>query len=405
MIRYNNRDMSFLFFMRAGSVLVSKWVLGPAVLSTLFCCVLLIVSQNERVALIPSKVARIYAGILAFVIVFRTDMAFNRFWDGVGHVQVMFSKWRDSFNILSAFLESSINKHISGGKTAEVESLLLSKARLLHWFSLLAAQAVATLQAGEDDTPEKVINRFNIRKGPENRMEHPSLSSGRGSLAVMPTESTKFIQNSKDAHTVPVQPVTPTHELEVLGEITETERLQILNSRDVVLTVVKWILYDISHNSIQGKMLIPPPILSRVYQEISNGMLAFFRANTIATVPFPFPFAQVLEYALLAFYIFCPFIVLEIADPDLAGFPGTNAHKEISIPLLLNFFACAGYAAINQIAVEIENPFGFDTNDFPVHHQQWDIVTAIEDSFFTETPREFGEDNFKGDKATWPIPA
>ena len=37
-----------------------------------------------------------------------------------------------------------------------------------------------------------------------------------------------------------------------------------------------------------------PPILTRTYQTLGWGMLAFNRAMKIAMVPFPFPFAQVL---------------------------------------------------------------------------------------------------------------
>eukprot|EP00971_Amphidinium_carterae_P078711 1557163-Amphidinium_carterae.1 len=61
--------------------------------------------------------------------------------------------------------------------------------------------------------------------------------------------------------------------------------------------VTKWILDEISTCSLSGKMLIEAPILTRVYHELSNGMLAFFRAMQIEAVPFPFPFAQVINYA------------------------------------------------------------------------------------------------------------
>ena len=37
---------------------------------------------------------------------------------------------------------------------------------------------------------------------------------------------------------------------------------------------------------------MPPPILSRVYQELSNAMLGFNSAMKVATTPFPFPYAQ-----------------------------------------------------------------------------------------------------------------
>merc|ERR1712083_333725 len=135
---------------------------------------------------------------------------------------------------------------------------------------------------------------------------------------------------------------------------------------------------EVSCHSVQGRLQVAAPIVSRVYQELSNGMLAFFLAKyKISMVPFPFPFAQVLSYALYAFYLFCPFIVLEIMQgEDRADL------EQVGIPLLLNFAACMGYASVNEIAIELEEPFGFDANDYPVHSQQNMIVRAMEDAYF-----------------------
>merc|ERR1712151_568000 len=130
-----------------------------------------------------------------------------------------------------------------------------------------------------------------------------------------------------------------------------------------------------------------PPILSRVYQELSNGMLAFFMAMKICLVPFPFPFAQFLQYALVAFYLFCPFAVLVSLEEPIPGLDVTW----LSLPM--NFLACAGFVSLNEIAVELEEPFGEDDNDYPVHQQQWNIVWALEDCYFTNTPNDFTVDN------------
>lgn len=35
---------------------------------------------------------------------------------------------------------------------------------------------------------------------------------------------------------------------------------------------------------------------------------------------------------------------------------------------ILSFFAVLGYWGLNQIAVELENPFGDDENDLPLEH-------------------------------------
>jgi len=102
-------------------------------------------------------------------------------------------------------------------------------------------------------------------------------------------------------------------------------------------------------------------------------------------VPFPFPFAQFLQWALYAFILVCPLIVVNDID-DVEG-DGLAVHW-MSLPI--NFLACSGYAALNEISVELEEPFGDDDNDYPVHVQQWSVVQSLEDCYFQDTPTDFG---------------
>lgn len=181
----------------------------------------------------------------------------------------------------------------------------------------------------------------------------------------------------------------------VIGNITPSELEQLESAQDHVLTVAKWILFEVSQHQISGRLLIAPPILSRVYQELSNGMLAFFMAKSkISMVPFPFAFAQVVSYALLFFYLFCPFIILEVMK-DVSEDEDSQV-EHIGVPVLLNFAACMGYAAVNEIAIEMEEPFGFDINDYPVHCQQSLIVRAMEDTFYCQAPTDFTLALFEG---------
>merc|ERR1719230_1083269 len=71
---------------------------------------------------------------------------------------------------------------------------------------------------------------------------------------------------------------------------------------------------------------------------------------------------------------------------------------QLIIPILLNFAACTGYAAVNEIAVELEMPFGFDANDYPVHGQQNIVVQTMEDVYFASAPTDFNYRFFSGDE-------
>lgn len=180
---------------------------------------------------------------------------------------------------------------------------------------------------------------------------------------------------------------------EVIFNITPCETQQLNRSRDMVHIVLKWILSEVSTLSIQKHLLIPPPILSRFYQELSTGALGFFMAMKIADVPFPFPFAQFLQLALYLFLLFCPFVILE----NVEDYADTSLPRLVFL-LAVNLFACMGYTALNEISIELEDPFGEDDNDYPLHVQQWSILQSMEHCFFQAMPTDFNMSHFGGAK-------
>merc|ERR1719426_359758 len=80
-------------------------------------------------------------------------------------------------------------------------------------------------------------------------------------------------------------------------------------SDDKVDLVHSWIIESIASASLDKVILTQAPILSRVYQELSNGMLGYNQAYKIALVQFPFAFAQLLTVFCLAFALCCPVTV------------------------------------------------------------------------------------------------
>ncbi|CAK0877820.1 unnamed protein product, partial [Prorocentrum cordatum] len=66
----------------------------------------------------------------------------------------------------------------------------------------------------------------------------------------------------------------------------------IRQSEAKVELIFQWIQQLIVENISTGVMSIPPPILTRSFQEMASGMVHFHNALKISTVPFPFPYAQ-----------------------------------------------------------------------------------------------------------------
>lgn len=126
---------------------------------------------------------------------------------------------------------------------------------------------------------------------------------------------------------------------------------------------LQWILRFMI-TSMQDKVLAaPPPVLSRLFAEISNANLQFERIVTIAKTPFPFPYAQMISALLLIHLVYTAMIVsVLVEDPVWVS--------------ALCFISVFTFWCINYIASEIEAPFGEDLNDLAVR----DLMTEFNES-------------------------
>jgi len=233
---------------------------------------------------------QIYTFVLGFVLVFRCNLAYQRFWEGRTCLELMSSKWSDAA-LQTVIFDNVANK-------SEVDRLAF-RARMLSLFSLLHATALAKLQDCEE-------------------------------------------------------------EMEVLAGIDQQEVLRSLNShrvKDQVFVVFTWVQDTLIRRLGHGGLAVPAPICTRLFQELSNGMLGFNNAAKIHDTPFPFPYAQLITLALMVLTLTCGVVMNAfVRSPFWAT--------------ALSFVAIAGYYAINEVAIELEDPFGDDANDLPMHVYQ-----------------------------------
>jgi len=138
----------------------------------------------------------------------------------------------------------------------------------------------------------------------------------------------------------------------------DAESLDVLRTSEArVELIFEWIQLLIVQNISTGVLSIPPPILSRAFQEIANGMVAFHDSIKISFVPFPFPYAQNCDFLLVLHWCLAPFVISQWVNTPLWAF--VFVFIQVFVLWSLNF-----------IAVEIENPFGNDKNDLDGHHMQ-----------------------------------
>jgi len=396
MIVYDNSNQYGIIFQLAGSVLPGCLPVGAFTFSLGMALALLRKFEKttqflgeapapgpspllgqERVITNPVSIQTV-AVVIGYLLVVRTNMALGRWMDGISEVQLMLSKWGDAFDALNGFF---------AGRTATAtveqrERILAFRIRMAHWFSLLSCLAFATLRNDGvidnlDDVPIKEM--FAEPPGGYKETERwklvPSVTksftagSDVGLLKRIELEEETIQQKKKAEKAAAVSKgLIQGLDLMVLASPTPEEIALLGMANDKVNTVCLWIIQAIVLEIRAGTLDTPAPIASRLFQEISTGMLGFSQAHKVAMVPFPFPFAQLVSLLLCMLYVALPFYI-------------DTFTQNIVLTPLVSFLLPVCYCGLNLIAIELEQPFGTDWNDvdIEVRHEEflWMLVDVL----------------------------
>lgn len=252
------------------------------------------------------------------------------------------------------------------------ESCVAICLALLHWGTLAHALAINTLQATQLGIDEKMWeHRLTVLEPPENiTLDSAAQYTGKNRTSAHKSRSAAVKGAMTATRRVSITETGAVREehvkshkrelgkLGVFGPVTVEEVNHLHGATDKVAIVLMWMEEAISRGQVQGVILTAPPILSRVYNELGNGLQGFNSAYRIALVPFPFCFAQMIGWCLVAFEIICPAVAFKFTGGELL----TSA---------LTFFSLMGFWGLNRIAIELENPFGCEVNHLPLaelHH-------------------------------------
>lgn len=242
-----------------------------------------------------------FSFLVGFLIVFRTSQSYNRFWEGCTSTQEMRAQWLASCSSLVAFCRHS---------KRDPTLVHAFQNTLVRLFSMLHAAALGEIE----DTSSKDIESI---------------------------EAFKF-------------------ELIDVEGIDEDSLISVMESRAKAELIFQWIQQLIVENIKVGVLSIPAPILSRSFQEMANGMVAFHDAMKISYVPFPFPYAQTCDCLLILHFMITPFVLSQwMNEPVWAG--------------VFSFVQVFILWALNFIAVELQNPFGMDANDIDGRAMQMEM--------------------------------
>merc|ERR1719503_246741 len=136
--------------------------------------------------------------------------------------------------------------------------------------------------------------------------------------------------------------------LKFLGELHPVERCQVL---------LQWLQRLIIEADEDKTLKVAPPILSRVYQELSRGIVNLDNVAKIKQVSFPFPYAQMIAVMMIVHWITTPILA-------------SQAISSWFWAMFMTFVTVSAFWSLFYIANEIEQPFGKDANDLPVSEMQ-----------------------------------
>eukprot|EP00406_Dinophysis_acuminata_P028704 CAMPEP_0179353062 /NCGR_PEP_ID=MMETSP0797-20121207/76128_1 /TAXON_ID=47934 /ORGANISM="Dinophysis acuminata, Strain DAEP01" /LENGTH=512 /DNA_ID=CAMNT_0021068095 /DNA_START=24 /DNA_END=1558 /DNA_ORIENTATION=- len=229
---------------------------------------------------------------VSFVLVFRTQQAYARWWEGGSLLQAMRGEWLNAYSSLLAFSSRDASRKADKDRFQH---------QLVRFVSLLHGAALRQISTAADANFEII------------------------DLSGVDREHLAFLDQCAGG-----------------TEVT------------VILQWVQQIIVDAMNDGI---LCVPPPILSRAFQELSKGMVNFASAQKISELPFPFPYAQMITTTLVVHTFLLP-VLMAILCTDTWWVGILSA-----VPIL-------SFWSINYVAQEIESPFGDDANDLPLQEMQ-----------------------------------
>eukprot|EP00933_Yihiella_yeosuensis_P073488 TRINITY_DN821_c0_g1_i1.p1 TRINITY_DN821_c0_g1~~TRINITY_DN821_c0_g1_i1.p1 ORF type:complete len:360 (-),score=66.83 TRINITY_DN821_c0_g1_i1:67-1146(-) len=124
--------------------------------------------------------------------------------------------------------------------------------------------------------------------------------------------------------------------------------------------ILQWLNRLIVNAQADGTLMAPPPIAGRAFLEISRGKVEYQGLRNLATVPFPFPYAQLITAGMIMHWIITPLLASQYIHARLWCFVAC-------------FFVSLILWSLVFIAYQIDNPLGDDHNDLPVQEIMMDF--------------------------------
>lgn len=115
-----------------------------------------------------------------------------------------------------------------------------------------------------------------------------------------------------------------------------------------------WLQEFISRESLNGSTgAVHGPVLSRLYQFISDGMVGYNQARKVSYIPFPFVNAQIISLLSLVVILLFPLLYYSYVN-------------QLWFACMLNGITVMCFLGLHEVARELENPMQNVPNDLPL---------------------------------------
>ena len=211
---------------------------------------------------------QVFGIVFGYLCIARLNVCYARYWEGVSHVKMMHSKWSDAAAQAVAF-----DRVGSKDLCIADEPFCRHLIRLFSQLSALATMSLHINKAGLQAAGNGVdLDWLRSQDSMLDEWTKHDRSDVSGAGSPM-TRSASFTERRSRRRK---------HAEALKGVFTEEE----LNFYDqnrgcAVHTTVNRILRTLTTRMKNGGLPFPPPIISRIYQELSNGLLAYNQVRWI----------------------------------------------------------------------------------------------------------------------------
>jgi len=257
---------------------------------------------------------------------------------------------------------------MDGGIEEEDPSLLLQEAA--HLISLLSAVSFSTLRG--DIEGADIPLKFYIPGSPwpatnsdaDSDVRRKANSFYRSSKVTRVFRFLFGISRNQAQQTI----YNACREFGVLGGISDAECDLLKSARGPLAKTALcsfWLQEFISREFEHGAFgNISPPVVSRLYQFTSDGMLGYNQARKVAYVPFPFPHTQLTSLYVLLMLGFLPVLMLSYVE-------------NVIVAAIFNLMSVTVLVGLHEVSKELEEPFMNAPNDLPLNNFQAQFNEAL----------------------------